>query len=218
MVKLRMLRPKGAVSCDITLDYIERTFDDYAYRFEATLVGALNYSVPASFAKIVKSIKPGPFRRILDLGCGTGLCSVPFANEGSIIEGVDISSNMLNKCSEKGIYDELHRSEIVAFLNETSNRYDLILCGDVLIYIGAATEVFKGVAKVLTPDGLFAFSIQKLDKDGLILGNDRRFWHSGDYIERELDAAGLKIVKCVETHLRMEEGEGVPGLIFMAGK
>lgn len=201
----------------ISMEYVEKTFDDYAFRFETTLVGALNYKVPVALAETVKAYSAGPFARILDLGCGTGLCSTPFEGQG-IIEGVDVSTGMLNKASEKGIFNELHRADVVTFLKETSSQYDLVLCGDVLIYIGVPDETFHGVAKVLTPNGLFAFSIQKLTEGEIILGSDRRFWHSHDYIDRALRASGLNVEVCKETTLRLEEGEGVPGLIFVVKK
>ena len=52
-------------------------FDQYAPRFEASLVGDLGYRGPALLFKAVLAVraaasKPAFFKRAIDLGCGTG--------------------------------------------------------------------------------------------------------------------------------------------------
>ena len=50
---------------------------------------------------------------IIDFGCGTGLIGKYLAKSGyKNIVGLDISPNMLEECSNSGVYSELHEHEI----------------------------------------------------------------------------------------------------------
>src|SRR5450432_2545184 len=64
--------------------YVQTLFDQYAPRFEAALLGDLNYRGPQLLFKAVLAAraaakKPAFFKRAIDLGCGTGLAAAAFA-------------------------------------------------------------------------------------------------------------------------------------------
>src|SRR3974390_1969236 len=66
--------------------YVQALFDQYAPRFEAALLGDLDYRAPQLLFKAVLSAchavkKPAFFKRAIDLGCGTGLGAAAFAKE-----------------------------------------------------------------------------------------------------------------------------------------
>ncbi len=67
--------------------YVQTLFDQYAPRFESSLVDDLGYRGPALLFKAVLSVraaarKPAFFKRAIDLGCGTGLAAAAFAKRG----------------------------------------------------------------------------------------------------------------------------------------
>jgi len=74
----------------------------------------MGYPDPKFCAKYVQKIanKNGQnFKdvQIMDLGCGTGLVGKYLAGAGfKDIVGLDISPNMLEEASNKGVYKELH--------------------------------------------------------------------------------------------------------------
>ncbi|HKH33859.1 MAG TPA: tetratricopeptide repeat protein, partial [Beijerinckiaceae bacterium] len=77
-VRLELAR-LGALAPDEAIGhgYIRALFDDYAPRFEKHLIKNLNYRGPALIAAAVRRTcalrgRSFQFRRILDLGCGTG--------------------------------------------------------------------------------------------------------------------------------------------------
>lgn len=53
------------------------------------------YAADVVFGLVFEYLTPG--QRILDLGCGTGLASEPFARFGLEVYGIDGSPNMLAK-------------------------------------------------------------------------------------------------------------------------
>ena len=88
-----------------------------------------------------------------------------------------------------------------------------------LVYVGDLAPVFDAVRRALAPDGLFAFTVQKLDGDacvdGFKLGADYRFAHSEAYLLETASSAGLDVVhvKCAAT--RRDAGVDVAGYVVL---
>ena len=61
--------------------------------------------------KLISSlIRPMPGKRLLDIGCGTGLSLEPFVDLGMSLTGIDLSAYMLDKAAERlGHRVDLHR-------------------------------------------------------------------------------------------------------------
>ena len=196
--------------------FVEKLFDQYAPRFENHLTQALAYTVPGQIAALVKAQHHMP-ARILDLGCGTGLGAEPFA-EALWIEGVDLSGLMLEEAAAKGFYKALHKAEIGTWLRESELApFDLVLAADVFTYCGVLEEIFAGVAKHTEPGSLFAFSVQKGDKD-FRLEESQRFSHSAEYVTRCLTTSDFKLIVCEERVLRKDRDQDVNGYIVLAKK
>jgi predicted TPR repeat methyltransferase len=70
---------------------------------------------------------------------------------------------MITKVRERGIYDELHTTELMSVLETGSNRFDLVLSTDVFIYIGDLGEIFLATSRNLRPGGWFCFSVETAD-------------------------------------------------------
>jgi len=68
---------------------------------------------------------------------------------------------MLQKASEKAIYDVLVCDDILDFLNRCKTSFDLITAADVFIYLGDVTSVFRLARQRLDPTGIFAFSTER---------------------------------------------------------
>ncbi len=128
--------------------YVERLFDDYADRFETSLVEKLDYSVPQKLAALVASTGRH-YRRAVDLGCGTGLLGPEIRAQVTELEGFDLSQNMLAKAAEKHIYDHLAQADLSLaseasglFTDGARHRADLVTAADVLMYLGNLESVF----------------------------------------------------------------------------
>ncbi len=53
--------------------YVATLFDQHAEAFESILVDQLEYCVPLLVRQRIQALGLGPFKKMLDLGCGTGL-------------------------------------------------------------------------------------------------------------------------------------------------
>ena len=103
------------------------------------------------------------FNHMLDLGCGTGLAGMAFRPLVRRLTGIDLSPAMVARARAKQVYDRLDTDDLVQFLAaEQSNGgvYDLVVAADVFVYLFDLAPVATAVAKVLRPDGLFAFTVE----------------------------------------------------------
>ncbi len=164
--------------------YLRKLFDSYADEFDTHLVEKLGYHVPEQLLGAVLAVAPGRRFDILDLGCGTGLCGVQFRPHARTLSGVDLSPAMLAKAAARGIYDKLATGDIAEAMRDWENCFDLILAGDLFVYVGDLDGVFHSAARVLRRDGLLAFSLERYDGEGFVLHSQIRFSHSLDYVRR----------------------------------
>ena len=205
--------------------FIEGLFDDYADRFDIALVEKLGYSVPAELAALVAPFSP--FSTVVDLGCGTGLFGAAIRDSVTRLEGFDLSGNMLAKAQGKRIYDHLGQADLsLASVSSglfgegmPRHRADLVSAADVLMYLGSLDAVFPLVLELLSPQGIFAFSVEDAGQaEGCVLKDSFRYAHSEVYVRTLLSRHGLVPMEIENTVIRMEAGKPVPGILFLSRK
>ncbi|QNP79794.1 class I SAM-dependent DNA methyltransferase [Agrobacterium tumefaciens] len=206
--------------------YVEGLFDDYADRFETSLVEKLDYSVPQKLAELIgKAADGGVFDAIVDIGCGTGLLGVEIRTLAKRLEGFDISQNMLAKAEEKGLYDYLGQADLSleaeasGLFTSTLAQYraDLVAAADVMMYLGSLETVMPLVSALLRPSGFFAFSVEDAgDEDGFILRESLRYAHSKSYVTDLLERTGFSLLDIRKTTIRKDAGKPLSGILFLA--
>lgn len=132
------------------------------------------------------------FKKVLDLGCGTGFMInivKPYSEE---ILGVDVTQAMLDKVDTSGPANiELINSD-TSEINLSENYYDLATAYTFLDHLYDMTPTFKNCYKALKPGGVFYADlspnayfwdeIKKLDKDK----------NYNDILNREIKAINFK--------------------------
>ena len=195
-------------------------FDHSAPSFEHDLIGTLRYQGPALLYRAVRDVvgeAAGGFD-ILDGGCGTGLCGKVFRPMARRLVGVDISAEMIKLASEKGLYDELIQGELSDALARRVGAFDIVLAGDVLIYLGAPDPIMAAARTALKPDGIFAFTTERSDGSGFDLARTGRYRHSDTCIEDAAARAGLDIAHVHRAALRFELDEAVEASVFVLSR
>jgi len=199
--------------------YVQRLFDAYAPTYDQHLLKDLEYRVPQELLESVLAATPRrSFDAALDLGCGTGLCGRllrPYTRE---LVGVDLSAEMIKAAGQRGVYDRLLHCDLVPALAAQPDHYDLIVAGDVLVYVGDLSRLMPAVAAALRPGGLFAFSIEHYDGTGFFLHGRERFAHSMSYIRDTASAAGLREISAQQVDLRRQTETQTPGWIVVLQK
>lgn len=190
--------------------YVRATFDRYSSSFDQRLVGELDYRGPEEVYRVVASHLGGGFSslRVLDVGCGTGLAGPLFRPHAIQLDGIDLSTSMIQCSADRGVYDELRVGDLTESLGGIPDRYDLVLAVDLFIYIGDLSDALPAIRSVLAPNGILAASFEK-GANGYQLCDNRRFQHALDYVREESLAAGLSMIHVDPISLRNERGKPV---------
>ena len=131
-------------------------YDDWAASYEAE-VGEHGYATPGRCAEALKSYADDPGTPVLDFGCGTGLSGLALKLAGfEVIDGVDLSAEMLEGARAKGVYRHLDQIEAGSGLP----RKDYALCAAIgVIGAGAAPiSVLHMLMRALPRNGKLVFS------------------------------------------------------------
>ena len=105
-----------------------------------------------SFLKNVKG------KKIIDIGCGSGIYTRRLKKKGAKIVGVDISKTLL-EIAKKEIKDvEFHKASIYK-LPFKNNTFDIAVSALMLDYVQDWNKAFKEVHRVLKKEGSYIFSI-----------------------------------------------------------
>ena len=198
--------------------YVRKLFDPYARDFDAHLVGQLDYRVPEQLLDAVLCVSPRGQFDILDLGCGTGLCGVAFRAHAKILTGVDLSPGMIAQADARGIYGRLITGDLAEAMRDQEENCDLVLAGDLFVYVGDLSGVFRAVARTLRGGGLFAFSLERHDGAGFVLHAKVRFAHSLGYIRELSRTHGFTELHVREIAIRKSGADDVPGWIVVLQK
>lgn len=198
-------------------DYVTELFDSYAPGFEAHLVNALGYQVPAQLAELVAASSEPPPRawRVIDVGCGSGLGGAAFRDAARHLIGSDLSPRMVEIARRRGVYDELHVEDLTATLRRARADADLVVAADVFIYVGALDAAFGAASGALRPGGLLAFSTERCDGDGYRLLPSSRYAHSDGYVRGLAQRHGLAVRAARDTVLRTDHARPVSGVLYL---
>ena len=197
--------------------YVAKVFDAFASSFDAKLE-SLGYRAPALVVEALAAVAGAPARElaIVDAGCGTGLCGPLVRPWARTLAGCDLSVGMLRRARARGVYDVLHRAELVYYLATQPLAFDAIVCADTLCYFGRLDEAFAAARRSLRPGGWLVFTVEALGDDDPrphALNATGRYAHRASYVAETLAAAGLAVDVVRRETLRLEAGLPVEGCV-----
>lgn len=216
-------------------EFVSEHFDQHAATFDEHLE-ELEYRAPALVAVALEEVlgESARFERVLDAGCGTGLCGPFLRPWARRLVGVDLSAGMLAQARDRG-YDELQREELGAHLSRRPFCYDAIVSADTLCYFGDLCVLSERAFSALVPGGWFLFTVESLDAlepdrtslpraeppsdpsaHGFRLLFHGRYAHAASHVRGALAEAGFTEIVVRPEVLRMEVGEPVQGWLVRA--
>jgi len=200
--------------------YVEHVFDKFAESFDDHLA-SLQYRAPELVAQALRDALPAPAAQfdVADLGCGTGLCGPLVEPWARSLVGVDLSAGMLARAAERGAYGALVKEELVRFLAERPDSFDVLVSADTLIYLGELGPAFVAARSALRPGGTLVFTLEAAPDDapsGFALTQSGRYAHTRACVGERLAHAGLDVIGIAQASPRHEGGKAVPGWLAAA--
>lgn len=135
-------------------------YRDFADSYDTTFASGLGYIYPAA---IVASLATQNRQEggILDIGCGTGLVATAIrkANPVAVIDGVDISPEMLEKAREKGDYRELMQADLTSDFSHIRTDYAAIVSAGTFTYGHLGPELIPDLLALCRPGAVAALGV-----------------------------------------------------------
>ncbi len=149
-----LTRAYGARDADGT----RKLYDDWSTSYEAEL-NENGYATPGRCAAALAAVSNDLAAPILDFGCGTGLSGLALRLAGfTVIDGVDLSADMLALARQKSLYRALARIEADTPLPHSPGDYAAIAAIGVIGAGAAPLSVFDTIMDGLAKGGRFVLS------------------------------------------------------------
>ncbi|MEM7294447.1 MAG: class I SAM-dependent methyltransferase [Pseudomonadota bacterium] len=129
-------------------------YSEWATEYDTQMEKELSYLSPSITAKLLVQHQPDRDSSLLDVGCGTGLTSVPLAAVGyATIDGLDFSQAMLDQASARGFYRHLFQADLNKPLAIDTNSYDGAVCSGTFTHAHIGAEPLDEIFRVIKPGG-----------------------------------------------------------------
>ena len=132
----------------------------FAPSYDAEFAQALGYCYPRIIAEAYHSAAPPSDTLIADIGCGTGLLAEALSPD-CLIDGFDISKEMLAQSKEKGLYRDLFECDITQDLSQFRGRYGAVLSAGTFTHGHLGPEPLSNILKIGSQGSLFVIGINK---------------------------------------------------------
>lgn len=154
-------------------------------------------------AAVLRAAGPGPFRRLVDLGAGTGRMLTLVGERADSAIGLDLSQQMLNiaraRVAEAGLDFELRHGDIFA-TRLPAGSADLVIVHQVLHYLSDPAAAVTEAARLVESGGrMLIVDFAPHDLEYLRAAHQhRRLGFSREEMARWLEAAGLGSIETVD--------------------
>ena len=135
-------------------------YRDFAETYDSTFAAGLGYIYPAGIVASLAA-QDRPEGAILDIGCGTGLVATAIrkSEPDAVIDGVDISPEMLEKAREKGDYRDLMQADLTADVSHVPTGYAAIVSAGTFTFGHLGPDVIPGMIDLCRPGAAAALGV-----------------------------------------------------------
>jgi predicted TPR repeat methyltransferase len=173
------------------LDYedVKAFFDVWARHPDQDVAGSVSYEAdlndcyfgPRVVAELLLAELDSRKKRILDIGCGTGLVGLPLIEAGHVLYGVDLSREMLDLAVEKG-YADVYAGDVLVDTLPWKSEFDVLISVGVIGEWVPAIPLLERTIVHLAESSVIALSLETMHSDphgiaDFLAGNGFRVAH-----------------------------------------
>ncbi len=160
---------------------------------------------------------------IADLGCGTGIASIPYRAGAREIMGVDFTPAIVQQAQaiqqgDKKLLDRVVEADIASLGDAiAAASVDVVLLVNVVQFVGALDAVLATASRIAKAGALVAVTVEPYaGQDGFgLVANTGRFGHSAAYVKQV--AAQHQLVAAKQTALNLYPESTAELIIFRKG-
>jgi SAM-dependent methyltransferase len=143
-----------------TVEQAAALYAEWAPTYDDDVFGELRFTGSARIAELLVSVLTDPTVPVIDLGCGTGAVGRHLARLGvAVIDGVDLSPEMLVVAAESGAYRRLTVADLNALEDQPSAVYGASVSAGTFTTGHVGPEVVPRLLELLRPEGIVAWVI-----------------------------------------------------------
>src|SRR6478609_5022143 len=137
---------------------VQAIYSQFAEDYEHVMRNDMQYTAHVEVPQLVIKALGHQCANILDLGCGTGLSSLPFLELGWTVTGIDGTSAMLDRARELP-YAELIQQDLASPWRVRDRSFDGIVMIGVMEYIANPGALFRQARRKLVDSGVFGVTV-----------------------------------------------------------
>ena len=145
-------------------------YDEFAATYDSDFVQDMGWNYPRAIADIYSDIAAAEDLPIADIGCGTGLIAVELKMSREIIDGFDISPEMLRLAQDKSIYRALYIADLIDSLDAFPNDYGAVVSAGTFTHGHLGPDALMNILTMGRPGSLYVIGINKVHFDALKFG------------------------------------------------
>jgi predicted TPR repeat methyltransferase len=142
----------------MNFDEINEIYLEFSKTYEKDVKNHMNYTAYRRVPLLIMKHLQRRTGRILDLGCGTGLSSLPFFKKGFEVTGIDGSPEMIER-ARKLPYQKLLCRNLEKRLRVRDKSFDAAVMVGVMDYLDDPAVILREVRKKLVDEGVFGFTV-----------------------------------------------------------
>ena len=137
-----------------------KLYAKWAASYEADFVANQGYEHPKVIAEHFNHLVP-TIKSVLDVGTGTGLVGKELKKlrPNLLIDGVDISPEMLAEAKKKNVYRNLYERDLTKVITDLESPYDSLICIGIFTHGHLPPTAIGNLIPLVRSNGYFVIGI-----------------------------------------------------------
>lgn len=202
----------------LSLEFIQQRFNKIAILYDHIILKNKNYyelDILVTACRHFIQKLPVEKRKILDLGCGTGLVGRKLKSDEykADLTGVDISKKMIELCKSSSNYSNVFESDITCYLNNNLEKYNIIVACSVIQFFtpDKLNELVRQSKSNLQDNGILIFTFDVCSNKEFLI-NEKLFGEHSVNLITQIGNQNFNYVLLLPIYeSRVENGKQVEG-------
>jgi predicted TPR repeat methyltransferase len=133
----------------------------FAQTYDSDFAAGLGWHYPRAVAGVWRSLAAPQDLPVADIGCGTGCVAEALGLDPGLIDGFDISPEMLARARDKRLYRALHEVDLTGPLDRLPRGYGTVISAGTFTHGHLGPDALEPLLGLARPGGLFVIGVNQ---------------------------------------------------------